>query len=274
MGAGSQGAIIVVSAREDIAFLVGSDCRIETLRTLAGESLGPSVLAERVSCARETAQRNLAGFAERNWVEKADRTYRLTAAGQMVLDRYNQLEWTVESAEQLSIFLANCEEIVDRVDPELLAEQTITTSTVDNPHAPIERWLRLVDGVVDRYHGMTPIVSEVFNQAAENAIGSETEMELIIDESVLKTSQEKFPKAFDLALELDQFTLWLLPEPVEFGLTIVDGSVWVAAYDDLGNVVASVDGDDERFVDWALDCYDDYREQATAIEREHLSQES
>jgi predicted transcriptional regulator len=264
----------VVSAREDIAYLVGSNCRIEILRALDDELLGPSALAERASCARETAQRNLAGFAERDWVAKEDKAYRLTAAGRMVLDRYDQLERTVESADQLSTFLANCEGIVDRVDPDLLAEQTITTSTVDNPHAPIERWLRLVDGVVDRYYGMTPIVSEVFNQAAESAIGAETEMELIIDESVLETSREEFPDALDLAFDLDQFTLWLLPETVEFGMAVVDGSVWVAAYDSLGNVVASVDGDDDRFVDWALDCYDDYRERATVVEREQIPQES
>jgi predicted transcriptional regulator len=189
----------------------------------------------------------------------------------MVLETYTRLEETVESADRLSVFFANCDSIVDEVSPELLAEQTITTSTSDNPHAPIERWLRLVDGVVDEYYGITPIVSRVFNKAAENAIGPETEMELVIDESVLETSRERFPDALELALELDQFTLWVAPFEVEFGLTIADGHVWLAAYDDMGNVVASVDGDDERFVAWAHDCYRRHCEQSTLLGSESAS---
>ena len=260
-----------MTAREDVAFLVGSNCRVGMLNALSDEPLGPSALADTVSCARETAQRNLAGFADRDWVRKEDGTYRLTTAGRMVLQTYTQLERTVESAKQLSVFFANCDGIVDEVDPELLAEQTITTSTPDHPHAPIERWLRLVDGVVDEYYGITPIVSQVFNQAAENAIGPETEMELVIDESVLETSQERFPDALELAFDLDQFTLWIAPYELDFGLAIVDDTAWLAAYDEMGNVVASVDGDNDRFVSWARDCYRRHCGQSTLAEPESVS---
>lgn len=260
-----------MNAREDVAYLVGSECRVETLRTLDTESLRPSALAERVSCARETAQRNLAGFVERNWVQKRNGTYELTAAGRMVLRRYSRLERTVESAERLTVFLSNVDEAFDGVDPELLAGQTVTTSTAENPHAPIERWLAIVDGVADTYYGITPIVSRVFNQAAERAIGPDTEMELLIDRSVLETSREQFPDALELALDLDQFTLWVSPTDLEFGLAICDGHVWLAAYDDLGNVVASVDGDDEAFVELAHEVYENHCERASRVGSESLS---
>lgn len=258
-----------MTARDDIAFLVGSDVRVETLRALDEQPLRPSALATRVSCARETAQRNLAGFVDRNWVKKHDGAYRLTTAGGMVLERYDDLEQTVESADRLAVFLANVGDVVATVDPTLLAAQTVTTSTSENPHAPIERWLRLVEGGVDNYYGITPIVSQVFNEAAEQAIGPETEMELIIDSTVLETSREQFPEALDLALELDQFTLWISPTGLDFGLAVCDGHVWLAAYDDLGNVVASVDGDDEAFVDWGRETYVKYREEARHVESEN-----
>ncbi|WP_152041466.1 helix-turn-helix transcriptional regulator [Salinigranum salinum] len=260
-----------MTAREDVAYLVGSECRVETLRTLAEEPLRPSALAERVSCARETAQRNLSGFGERNWVQKRDGAYRLTPAGRMVLGQYHRLERTVECADRLEVFLTHVGDALDDIDPELLAGQTVTTSTSENPHAPIERWLHIVDGVVDRYYGITPIVSRVFNEAAERAIGPDTEMELVIDHSVLETSREQFPEALELALELDQFTLWISPAELEFGLTICDDHVWVAAYDELGNVVACVDGDDETFVRWARDIYDEHRERSQRAESENVS---
>jgi predicted transcriptional regulator len=263
-----------MTAREDIAFLVGSECRVETLRALDDDPLRPSSLAGHVSCARETAQRNLAGFVDRNWVEKRDGKYRLTAAGRMVLDRYRELERTVDSAERLSVFLANVGDVGERVDPDLLANQTVTTSTPENPHAPIERWLGMVDGVVDSYVGITPIVSRVFNEAAERAIGPETEMELIIDQSVLEASRERFPDALELAFELDQFTLWVSSADLEFGLAICDGHVWVAAYDEFGNVVASVDGGDDAFVAWARETYDEYRERARRAETEGVESAS
>jgi predicted transcriptional regulator len=260
-----------MTAREDVAFLVGSECRVETLRVLHGESLRPSSLADKVSCARETAQRNLAGFTSRGWVEKQNSSYRLTVAGGMVLERYEALERSVENAKNLDVFLSNIGDIADEVDTDLLASQTVTTSTPDNPHGPIDRWLDLVDGVVDAYYGVTPIVSRVFNEAAEGAIGPETHMELVIDESVLETSQEQFPDALELAFELDQFTLWVVPTDLEYGLTIVDDHVWVAAYDEFGNIVASVDGDDERFVEWAHACYDDLRERSRQVGPENVS---
>jgi predicted transcriptional regulator len=260
-----------MTTREDIAFLVGSACRVETLYVLGDEPLGPSNLAERVSCARETAQRNLSGFVERSWVRKHDGTYELTAAGRMVLDQYSRLERTVENAERLTVFLENAGGIVDRVDPDQLAEQTVTTSTPEHPHAPIERWLDIVDGIVDSYCGIAPIVSRVFNEAAEGAIGEETRMELVIDDSVLETSRERFPDALELALELDQFTLWISPVEIDFGLAISDGHVWLAAYDDLGNVVASVDGDDDAFVEWAHEIYEEHRERSRRAERRNVS---
>ena len=260
-----------MTARDDIAFLVGSDCRAETLRTLDDEALRPSALAERVSCARETAQRNLAGFVERNWVRKEDGAYRLTAAGRMVLGQYRRLERTVESADRLSVLLSHVGDALDGVDPELLAAQTVTTSTAGNPHAPIERWLGIVDGVVDTYYGIAYAVSRVFNEAAEQAIGPDTRMELVIDQSVLETSREQYPEALELALELEQFTLFLSPVEPSFGLSIADGHAWIGAHDEMGNVVASVDGDDEAFVEWAREVYDEHRKRSSRVEAESLS---
>lgn len=259
-----------MTAREDIAYLTGSAPRVQTLQALADEPLRPSTLAKQVSCARETAQRNLAGFVERNWVTKRNGAYHLTTAGRMVLDRYEALERTVESAERLSVFLANIGSLTEHIDPQLLAGQTVTTSNAENPHAPISQWLQMVDGVVDEYYGITPIVSELFNKAAERAIGPETQMELIIDESVLDTSRERFPEALELALELEQFTLKISATDLDFGLTICDGHVWVAAYDDLGNIVASVDGDDEEFVAWARETYEKYDAQSEEAESEDV----
>lgn len=250
-------------ARDDIAFLVGSECRVDSLLALREGPLGPSAIARRVSCARETAQRNLGGFVERNWVTKDGGRYRLTVAGELVLDTYERLEFTVESASRLTTFLTHVDGALEDVPATLLSEQCVTSAGGEDPHAPINRWLEVIgEEPVDEYYGIAGIVSRLFNEAAERIIGPETEMELIIDESVLETSRTQYPDALQLAYDLERFTLYVSPDSIDFGLCICNGHAWLAAYDELGNIVASVDGDDERFVEWARGVYERHRSDA------------
>ncbi|MDX1430120.1 MAG: hypothetical protein R3282_07530, partial [Rhodothermales bacterium] len=134
----------------------------------------------------------------------------------------------------------------------------------ESPHAPIGRFLTFVGTEeVGSFRGATPIVSRVFNEAVSNVIGPDTEMELVIDESVLSTSEREFPDALQRAYDLDQFTLYLSPDDIGYGLTLVDGRVFLGAYDESGNLVASADGNNERLRDWATARYTEFRRVAT-----------
>jgi predicted transcriptional regulator len=250
-----------MTPRESIAFLVGSESRVTILRNLCEQSWRPTELAEASSCARETAQRTLTSFSDRGWVKKnGGGKYELTPAGRMVASEYEQFEQTVEAADRLSVLLANVGDAVADLDADVLSRLNAATATTENPHAPINRFLSVVgDDPVDEFQGITPIVSRVFNQAAERIIGPKSEVELVIDEDVLETSATEYPDALERAFELDQFTLYLSPTELTFGLMIVDGSVYLGAYDDNGNLVASVDGDDEEFVTWARNVYERHR---------------
>lgn len=254
-----------MSARGEIAFLVGSESRVAILETLRGSPHRPTELAQECSCARETAQRTVSAFADRGWVEKRaeDRRYALTAAGEVVADGYEEFEATVTVADRLSVLLSNLGDVVSDLDPVVLRRLHDTTATGDDPHAPINRFLTVTgDGPVDRLRGITPIVSRVFNEAAKRVIGPESDVELVIDEGVFETSADEYPDDLERAFDLDQFRLFVSPRTLGFGLLLVDGHALLGAYDGHGNLIATVDGTDSEFYQWAENAYCRHRAEA------------
>lgn len=258
-----------MTAREDIGYLVGSASRVAILRALSEASDGPTGLADRCSCARETAQRTLAGFVDRGWVEKRDGAYRITPAGELVLNGYDDLVWSVETADRLGEFFVHTGDFAADVPPDVFGDLTVTTATAERPLAAVERFLSVLgEAPAERFIGVTPAVSQVFNQQAESVITPETAVELVIDDQVLTVSQDSYSESLDLAYELDNMHLYLSEEELTAGLAVVDGHAWVGAYDGQGNLVACIDSEDPDFVEWVTDRFETYRESATLLERE------
>ncbi|WP_203229114.1 helix-turn-helix transcriptional regulator [Halobellus captivus] len=256
-----------MNARDDIAFLAGSATRIEILRALRTGTTRPSELAERCECARETAQRAVGAFVERGWAEKisTEEGYSLTHAGEFVADSYDTFERCMVVSNQFRTLLENLGTATDEIDCDTLAEATYTEATAEDPHAPLDRFLSVVgDAPVEEFYGITPIVSRVFNRAANRVIGDETVVELIVDRDVLTASAQEYPEALERAEELGGFTLYVSREPLEFGLLLVDGHAYLGAYDEHGNLVASADGTGDEFVSWAEGTFDDVRSRTDA----------
>ncbi|KTG11194.1 hypothetical protein AUR64_04480 [Haloprofundus marisrubri] len=255
-----------MTAREDVAFLVGSASRVAVLEQLQRTPQRPMELAETCPCTRETVQRALAGFADRGWVEKCPPQYHLTLGGELVLNQYHALVEASEDASRIAPFAANVGKSFTDLSPKVLQRATVTAGTPENPHSPIDRFVSVLDrDPVDRFRGITPIVSRTFNEAAAGVIGPKTEMELVVDESVLEASTSVDPEAADRASELDQFSLYLSPTPVETGLALFDDYAWLGAYDH-GTLVASLDGNDDELVEWVRDEYERVRETAREVE--------
>jgi predicted transcriptional regulator len=256
-----------MTARDSIAFLVGSDKRLSLLRELADGSDTPSTLASRSSCARETAQRTLGEFVDRGWAKQTGTEYELTGAGQIVLDAYDEFAAEMETADRLSDFLLYADDVVSDLPRSVLAEVEVTNTTAENPHATIDRYLSVLGtDHVSTFKGISPIVSRIFNEAAQGVTDSETMIELVIDESVLQTSQREYSESLLRAFELENMDLYLSPDPLDFGLAVIDGHVFVGAYTESGRLVSSIDGTDERFRQWALDRFESYRENCRELD--------
>ncbi len=258
-----------MTARDSIAFLVGSEKRLTLLRELADGADTPSSLATRSSCARETAQRTLREFVDRGWTKQTGAEYELTGAGTIVLDAYDEFAAEMETADRLSDFLLYADDVVSDLPRSVLAEVKVTNTTAENPHATIDRYLSVLgNDHVATFRGITPIVSRIFNEAAQGVIDGETRIELVIDESVLQTSEQEYSEALHRAFELENMDLYQSPESLDFGLAVIDGHVFVGAYTESGRLVSSIDGTDERFRQWALERFESFRESSRQLDRQ------
>lgn len=257
-----------MGVREDIAFLVGSESRINLLQALSERPYRPTELADECSCARETAQRTLGGFVERGWVTKSNARYQLTPGGVSVLEEYSDFVDVVRGADRLETFLTNLGTFAEQFPIDRYEEMTVTEASGADPHAPIDRYLTVLgSSPVESFKGITPVVSRVYNEAAASVIGPETEMELVIDDSVLSVSESAYPDALQRATDLEQFSLFLSPEDIDFGLALVEDYAYVGAYDEHSNLVASVDGECEPLLAWAREVYHDYRQSSELLDR-------
>lgn len=252
------------------AFLAGSVNRIRVLRELRERPGRGAELAKRCSLPRSTIHRCLDGVTTRGWARKADGNYRLTTSGALVLGAYEDLVETIEVTGEHEGVLRHLGRVARTLPVGALSEATVIEATPESPHATMEHYERVyADVSPDRFRGMVPIVSHVFNEINRPLVERGVEMEVVIDGSVLETARETHPEAHELGIESRNFTIYVHPESVSFGLAIFDDDrVLVGAYDDQGNPRACLDGTGDTLVEWATGTYERYRREAKRIDVE------
>ena len=253
--------------REHVAFLVGSANRVRILEALREQPYRQCELTEACDLSRSTAHRALDGLEGRGWVEQAAGEYRLTVGGDLVLARYEALETAIARIDEWGPFLNRVGDPADTLPLAALQNATLVRSTAENPHAAAAHFAdALATSAADVFYGISPVVSPRFNEAAEGLIAAGTEMELIVDESVFDTSSTEYADDLDRAFSLDSFTLYVSPDDIGFGLTILDERAMIGAYDDRGVLRECLDTTDESLRAWAYDIYDDHRAAARRAE--------
>ncbi|MFC5972823.1 helix-turn-helix transcriptional regulator [Halomarina salina] len=256
-----------MTAREQVAFLVGSEHRVATMEALRDGSARPCELEESLSASRATVQRALSGLDERDWVDKHDGKYRLTGAGTFVLRAYHDLADVVETADEVGEPLSLLDTATDDLPIAALRSATATTATATTPHAPIERYASLLERTdIDELRGICPVLSPVFNEVHRPLFEAGVPIELVIDEETLAAAEELTPENHTVALESDSFTLYVADEALDFGASLFGDSAMVAAYDDQGRFRASLDSTDDALVDWTADLFEGYRDRAHVLE--------
>ncbi|HET7325128.1 MAG TPA: MarR family transcriptional regulator [Halococcus sp.] len=252
-----------MGSREHVAFLAGSANRVRVLETLCEHPCRQCELIRECGLSRSTVHRTLDGLAARDWVRNDGGRYRLTAGGRFVLERYEALEASIERVDEWGPFLTRLDDIAATLPPAALDDAAMVANTPETPHAAISHLANaLTESDAERFYGISPIVSPVLNEGARELAETGATMELLIDESVLDASRTAHPAALEDAYTLSNFTLYLYPDDLTFGLTILDDRVLVGAYDEQGVLRECLDGTNEALTAWANDIYEEYRERA------------
>lgn len=240
-------------------YLAGSPVRVAILRTLREEPRRPASLTAAVDATRTTVQRILAGFRERDWVVKRDAEYHVTSTGKRVHDAYETLLDEVERADRYGQFAADLERAGVDLPPSAIASGELTVASDRNPLAAVDRLTDLLhEGRGSEIRAVSPIVIQQFNEAAADALDAGAEVELVIDRDVVDASVSEFGPATDRALEDDDATVFVSPEPIEYGLFRYEDRACVTAYDRRNNPRCVLESTDPAVVDWVDDRFESF----------------
>ncbi len=238
-------------------YLAGSPVRVAVFRALRREPRRPADLTDAVDATRTTVQRILGGFRERDWVVKRDAAYHVTPTGERVHDAYEALLDEVELADRYGGFAADLERVDAGFPAEAIDAGELTVATDRNPLAAVDRLTELLrEGRGTEIRAVSPIVIQQFNRAAAAALDAGAEVELVIDRDVVEASISDFGPATDRALDDDDATVYVSPEPIEYGVFRRGDVACVTAYDRRNNPRCVLESTDPTVVEWVDDRFE------------------
>jgi predicted transcriptional regulator len=246
-----------MDAREGIAFLTGSEGRVAVLRALAEARCRPCELGERTGASRTAIHRALSGFEEYGWVRKPDERYTLTAAGRHVHERYEALAAAVDHGDRFSEFLAGfplADELPFPFDGEVRA------ATPTEPQAAETFFFERLPDDADRFRGFTPVLTRRLADSLEPTVEAGTTVELVYDESIARRVHEAYPETLALATGSENVTVHVVPGPIEGGLALVDGAVFLKSYGPRGELRACLHSTDDKLREWATGWFESHAE--------------
>ncbi len=249
----------------DVQFLTGSPHRFAVLAALYDEPARPHELCADIDATRTTIQRILAGFRERQWVVKHDGDYRATVTGRRVCEQYEALHEEVTRARRFGPLAAHLGPVADDLPVSALESGRLTVSEDGSPLAVLSRfteWLEAVDG---EFHAISPVVAQPFNEIGAELLSGETDIEFVIDSTVLEQSKAQYESDLEFGADHDGITIYVHETPISLGVAFDDERCCVVAYDDGNNLKAMLEAGEGELYDWTTGVFERHRERSVPL---------
>jgi|GEM_PF-285500 len=261
-----HGCIVPMPPHEHIKYLAGSPYRAEILSILCSDRLRPAELTEQVAVTRTTVHRILSGFCDRQWVRKQDGLYYTTVTGKRVLAAYDSITDEVERAEAYGPLVAHCGHILAHFPPELYTETTVTHATDQQPLAPLERYLEMIDTDTSVVQASVPILTQLTNDAILQHAQNGITMDIFIDKDTFETAKQSFSSVLKQWVSEDTFTLYVSANPVNYGISIVDDRMLIGGYTPARQLAILVDGTHPTLVSSAAAFIDSMKDTSLCVD--------
>lgn len=252
---------------ENISKLASSRSRIKLLRTLSVGAARKHELQEQCDLARSTVHRSLQAMEEAGWVaEQSTREFELTLTGELLISHYDTFEENIEQVTEKKELFDQLQDDDVSIPVEVLESSTLATATEHDPHAVLNDFIEASMLEVDTLRGMLPIVSPVMNTHAARMLEEGTEVELIIDPTVLKNIATKYNDDYMRGIKADNFRLLIHPESIDVGIAMFgELHAMFGAHGSEGHLSAALTGDTIEFFDWVEKIYNQYRDEAVPV---------
>lgn len=252
---------------ERVRYLLASSERVRILEAL---SVGPARqcdLGRRCGVARSTVHRNLEGLEERGWVAEEDSQYRITPAGQRLLDAYGEFADTVDTLSEHGPVLRHLTEVPEPIPTSSLEACETTPMTEGDPHAPMVSAADVLRrNAGDRLRIAAGTISPITNRATLAAVGEGSRVESVVDKSGLETLRRSYGDAMQSVPDMDRVDLLSTQTSIDPGIVLAEDEVCVVVHDDNGTATASLTGDASELITWAERVYGRIRDRADPIE--------
>lgn len=262
-----------MDTEDDIRYIVNSVGQIDVLRTLRDQSspIPKHELGRESEVSRSTVNRAIDNLSDRNWIEETGRNqYEITTVGESILKRYGRFSETIAGAQTKTKLINQLGKHAEPPSIDVFSEAEVeeypTTDPMKGWNRATSEASKQIDGGLDVYRGMNPIVSEKGNEIGRKLLATVDEAELIIDEDVLDASQKNYTDELDEGLATDNLEIYVSPEKVPITLAIYDEErVEVSVHDEQGHPIGGIRGENGKLAQWAKDLYEEYRARSYSL---------
>jgi predicted transcriptional regulator len=252
---------------ERLHFLAGSTARWQVLRALLEESMTFRELRERLEVPQSTLNRNLSKLAEEGWVrEGADRSYRLTRTGRLLVERLDPLEDVLSVVERLSEYPDALPLESFDFDPGRLSDATWRLASERKPYAALNR-VRSTFREATTLRGFRPhynpayidVIREVAERDGASVVGivPDHQLDVAVADDDLDVGDVNH-------YEEVEFRVW--EGDTEYGLAVVDGeTVLLTGHHEGGMPSVLVESSDPVVLEWASATFDEVYDASLAV---------
>ncbi|WP_435360027.1 helix-turn-helix transcriptional regulator [Haloarchaeobius sp. DFWS5] len=261
---------------EEIGFLSRSTNRVRILEVIDEfDGASRDDLRTELAASRTTVTRNVEALLDRGWIRQENREYRVEPGVELVIERFRDLEETVETVQRLQPFLQWTTRETFDVDLSLLRDASLTVAEPGNPWAMVNEHVSgLRESSVDRI--LLPLTGlHAMEAAHQKIVNGDARAEFVVTKGVVETLFEDpdFAPLTTEMVETGRFEVYQTDEPVPFYLGVLDDTVQVGV-DEEGEPRALLETTDPAVLEWASECLDSYQRGAVAVEADPVSESS
>jgi predicted transcriptional regulator len=249
---------------DNMGYLTSSSNRVAVLRSLVNSPGSPNEVRNRLGIPRSTFQRILSELQERNWAEKKDGTYSATPLGKYVEGYFSDCVETMSTLDRLEAFFEYVPFSEIDVGFGTLVGSEVTVPDTYSPHAPMEKVLNAVEDA-DEVRAVSHVITESDSKAFHEAVLDGTTVVNVIERSVAETILSRYDDRMEEVRGTDRTETHVYDGEFPFGLSIMDDTVFVTAYDDDGISRTTLENDTDEMLEWAERYHEKQKKEAEPI---------
>lgn len=263
------------TALDDVAFLALSENRIALLDALSDEQThSRDELMETTDVSRPTLARILDDLDSRAWITQHGQECRLTELGAWVHEEFTDLLEMMATANQLRDFVRWMPaDAIDRGLVQRLSDAELVFATESDPTAPIRRAGEHVRNGTRLRFLTTQVTVSYFAAMRDAVLNNDMSVIGVVTPDVCQTLRNDFTLTSlsrDLAKsDSVKFFVTVDPPPI---LQIVDRTVGIGLVDTGKNPQGLILSDDDVVLAWAEQTFESYREDATRLSSDEITQ--